>query len=482
MKKLQIIGAFCAVISISSHAELHLRQGGFVYDDVLDITWMQPSGFVAPNVTGPFRSANDAFGTIEWAKNLSIFDPSRNRTWDDWRLPSFSRSASDGVGNLGGQRAFTFVDCSNATEVACRDNEMGYMFHQNGISVSAPGPFVGLQAGKMWSSTEGTPTIKVYFFDYGTGQGGSSDQNRAGMGWAVRDGDVGVGVATDGARILNLSTKSFVGVNDQRQVAGIVIRGSGTIRVGIKAEAPSLQGVANLLGDPKLTLKNALTGEVVAVNDNWVDGNVDLLIASNTVPNNLLEAAMVVDLPAGSWTALVEGVGGTTGIALVSVKEIAEESSTATLLNLSTKSFVGVNDERQVVGMVIVGKGTVRVLIKSVAPSLQNVQGLLDDPQLILKNALTGEVIKVNDNWQDDDTADEICATGSAPPDSREAAMVVDLPAGSWTALVEGVDNSTGVALVSVTKLDFDAAPTPSLREMERNNHPNEVSLCLNNL
>ena len=89
MKKLQIIGAFCAVISISSHAELHLRQGGFVYDDVLDITWMQPSGFVAPNVTGPFRSANDAFGTIEWAKNLSIFDLSRNRTWDDWRLPSF---------------------------------------------------------------------------------------------------------------------------------------------------------------------------------------------------------------------------------------------------------------------------------------------------------------------------------------------------------------------------------------------------------
>ncbi|CAH1386607.1 hypothetical protein [Candidatus Nitrotoga sp. M5] len=209
MKKLRFISALCAVafsiISISAHASLTIRAGGFVYDDVLDITWMQPGGFVAPNVTGPFRTANDAFGTIEWAENLSIADPLRNKTWDDWRLPSISRSASDGVGNLGGQRAFTFIDCSTATEAACRDNEMGYMFHQNGISVSSPGPFTGLQSGRIWSSTEGTPTIKVWSFDYGTGLVSNSDQNRPGMGWAVRDGDVGEAPpgAQSCARILN---------------------------------------------------------------------------------------------------------------------------------------------------------------------------------------------------------------------------------------------------------------------------------------
>jgi hypothetical protein len=191
LKKSMALLTLSSFISISTHAELHLRQGGFVYDDVLNITWMQPSGLVAPNASGPYRTANDAFGTMDWANNLSVEDPLRETTWEDWRLPSFSLSASDGVGRKGGQRAYTYVDCSTATEVECRDNEMGYMYHKNGISVANPGPFAGIQAGKMWSGTEGTPSIKVWFFDYGTGLPGYADQNRAGMGWAVRDGDVG---------------------------------------------------------------------------------------------------------------------------------------------------------------------------------------------------------------------------------------------------------------------------------------------------
>jgi len=268
-------------------------------------------------------------------------------------------------------------------------------------------------------------------------------------------------LSVQAADLLNLSTKSFVGTNDQRQVAGFVITGTGMVRVAIKAEAPSLKDlIPNTLSDPKLTLKNALTGDIVAVNDNWADGDVDLLLSSQNIPNHELEAAIVVDLPAGNWTAMVEGVEGGTGVALVSVKEISVINSEANLLNLSTKSFVGVNEQRQVAGIVVVGEGTVRVLIKAIAPSLQGVQGLLTDPQLTLKNALTGEVIRINDDWQSGSTASDVSATGSAPLNSKEAAMVVDLAAGNWTAMVEGVSNTTGVALVSVTKLSTTNAPT----------------------
>ena len=257
------------------------------------------------------------------------------------------------------------------------------------------------------------------------------------------------------AEIRNMSTKSFVGRDDQRQVAGFVVTGSGVVRVAIKVEAPSLQNIDDLLDDPKLTLRNALTGEVIAVNDNWADDNSELLIAENAAPKHDLESAMIVDLPAGQWTALVEGIGGATGMALVSVKLLPVEEPEADLLNLSTKSFVGLNDQRQVAGLIIDGPGTVPVLIKATAPSLKNVQGLLADPQLTLKNAITGEIIKTNNDWQSGESFPAVTETGSAPSHSKEAAMVVDLPAGRWTALVEGATGETGVALVSIKKLSI---------------------------
>ena len=154
------------------HAELIDRGGGFIYDDVLDVTWTQNA-----NINGLDTWA----GQVAWAESLSLFDPIRGVTWDDWRLPSVDVDADD-----------TIVDCASATEVACRDNEYGYLFHQYEIRESAPGPFIDVQSSDYWSGTEFRPNplgAWVFrFFGGGTQAGGDKiDDNYA---WAIRDGDV----------------------------------------------------------------------------------------------------------------------------------------------------------------------------------------------------------------------------------------------------------------------------------------------------
>jgi len=134
----------------------------------------------------------------------------------------------------------------------------------------------------------------------------------------------------------------------------------------------------------------------------------------------------------------------------------------AEMLNMSTKSFVGLGDQRQVAGFVVTGKGAVKILIKAEGASLAGVlTNPLLDPMLTLKNVVTGEEILSNDNWQDNDNADEILATGSAPLDPRDPAMIVELPAGSWTAMVSGVNNTTGMAQVSAKNLSQTGSFSP---------------------
>ena len=139
---------------------------------------------------------------------------------------------------------------------------------------------------------------------------------------------------------------------------------------------------------------------------------------------------------------------------VISLFIISNIVSSAEMLNMSTKSFVGLEEQRQVAGFVVTGEGAIKVLIKAEGASLADVlTNPLNDPILTLKNVFTGEIIQVNDNWQDNDNVDEIIATGSAPSDPKDPAMIVELSAGSWTAMVAGVNNTTGIAQVSAKKL-----------------------------
>ncbi len=130
------------------------------------------------------------------------------------------------------------------------------------------------------------------------------------------------------------------------------------------------------------------------------------------------------------------------------------EALAADLKNISTRGFVGPGEQNMHAGFVVEGEGTVQVLIKAGGPSLPPDLNGLPDPNLRLFNAANGNQLHQNDNWQSDPCSNLVSATGLAPTHSQEPAFVRDLSAGSYTAVINGVNNTSGTALPSVTKVD----------------------------
>ena len=108
-------GTFLLFVMASADAALIDRSGGFIYDDVLDITWAQDA-----NINGWDTWDNQ----IAWAASLSLYDSVRDVTWDDWRLPT----ALNGDGS---------DPCSGA---GCTGSEMGHLFNVDGINFQYNGP------------------------------------------------------------------------------------------------------------------------------------------------------------------------------------------------------------------------------------------------------------------------------------------------------------------------------------------------------
>jgi hypothetical protein len=65
-----------------------------------------------------------------------------------------------------------------------------------------------------------------------------------------------------------------------------------------------------------------------------------------------------------------------------------------------------------------------------------------------------GTLLRDNNDWKDAPNANEIQTTGLAPPDDRESAILLSLPSGNYTAVVRGVDRTTGIALAEAYKLE----------------------------
>jgi len=85
---------------------------------------------------------------------------------------------------------FSIIDCGVASELACRDNELGYLYHQYGITSSTPGIFNDVSDGRTWSSSQTPDTALGWSFNFTTGANEQTDKSEAYFGWAVRDGDV----------------------------------------------------------------------------------------------------------------------------------------------------------------------------------------------------------------------------------------------------------------------------------------------------
>jgi sugar lactone lactonase YvrE len=126
-------------------------------------------------------------------------------------------------------------------------------------------------------------------------------------------------------KLRNISARGLVGTGDDALISGFIVGGNALAdkAVIVRAIGPSLAGVAHPLQDPVLELHNS-TGAVIASNDDWQDTQAAQIAASRLAPANASESAIFATLPAGNYTAVVRGAGGTTGTALVEVYGVGQ--------------------------------------------------------------------------------------------------------------------------------------------------------------
>lgn len=233
----------------------------------------------------------------------------------------------------------------------------------------------------------------------------------------------------------------------------MIVTGTQDKRVIIRGIGTSLT-IAGKLEDPTLELHGP--SGLIEANDNWVDSpNKQAIIDSGVAPSDDLEPAIIAVLPANNsgYTAILRGANNGTGIGVIEVYDL-DTGADSRLANISTRGLVQTGDNVLFAGTIVVGPGSRKVIVRAIAPSL-TVPGKMADPKLELLDQ-NGTVLRDNDNWMDSADKAEIIATGIPPSDDAEAAIVVTLPGNNaaYTAIVRGVNDTTGIALVEVYALE----------------------------
>jgi hypothetical protein len=247
-----------------------------------------------------------------------------------------------------------------------------------------------------------------------------------------------------------------VGTGQNVLIGGFIINGTQSKTLVLRAIGPSLtaSGVTGVLSDPVLEVHDS-AGGVIASNDDWRDGQqASQIQQAGLAPTDSLESAVLVTLAPGNYTAVVSGYGNTSGNGLVEAYEM--DSNATRLVNISTRGRVGTANEPMIGGLIAQG-GAKKVIIRALGPSLGTgpnaITGALADPVLELRDG-SGNLLAVNDDWANSSQVSEILASTIPPVNSLESAIVATLGGGNYTAIVRGVDGTSGVALVEVFDLD----------------------------
>lgn len=263
------------------------------------------------------------------------------------------------------------------------------------------------------------------------------------------------------SRLINLSTRGYVGTGDSVMIAGFIVSGEGSTKVTIRALGPTIAAapynVAGTISDPVLTIVDG-SGQVVASNDNWADFPTASDIQSDgRAPSGSSEAVVQISVTKGNYTAIVTGAGGGTGVSLVEVYDEGTGGSSIELSNLSTRGYVGTGDSVMIAGFIVggdVGSSstvTVRALGPTIAAPPFNVAGTITDPVLTIVDG-TGTVVASVDNWESSTSASAITSSSRNPSNTVESAHQLSVSPGNYTAIVTGAGGNTGVSLIEVYK------------------------------
>ena len=244
-----------------------------------------------------------------------------------------------------------------------------------------------------------------------------------------------------------------VGVNENVLIGGLIITGTEAKTTVIRGLGQG-NGFDDPLVNPYLGLHDA-DGVLLAANDDWFVNQGFEILLTDLAPEGPFDYRDPEHFISGRLhrgCARAEGrqrdrPGG-------SVQDIDQQSA-STLANISSRGKVGTGDDVMIGGFILGGGGggSTTVVVRAIGPSLGLTGAALLDPTLELHDS-DGVLIGSNDNWKDTQE-DEISASGLAPTDEKEAALLMDLPPGDYTAIVSGKGNATGIALVEVYRVEW---------------------------
>jgi hypothetical protein len=268
------------------------------------------------------------------------------------------------------------------------------------------------------------------------------------------------------AQAVNFSTRMRVQTGDSVGIGGFIVTGTGPKHVIVRAIGPTLTrfGVEDVLADPVLELHGP-AGFTTVVNDNWRDTQQAAILATGLAPTNDLESAIDAMLAPGAYTAIVKGRNNTSGVALVEVYDLSQSPSSK-LGNISTRALVNTGENIVIAGFVLGNNGgDDSIIARGMGPSLTaaGVSNVLANPTLELRDA-NGGLLAANNDWMDNPAqAAIVTAAGLAPSNNLESAIAATLPPGLYTALLAGINNTTGIGLVEVyDRGSGGPVPTPS--------------------
>ena len=257
---------------------------------------------------------------------------------------------------------------------------------------------------------------------------------------------------------INISTRGEVKSGTGVMIGGFIVTGSAPKKILIRGLGPSLP-LSGKLADPVLHLYRG--GTLVISNNNWQDTQKSDIEATTIPPPDPKESAIIRTLEPGTYTAVLAPNGGQPGAGLVEAYDLTAGANSK-LANISTRGFVGgppatgsastnatAAEDAPMIGGFIVGSAS-RYIIRAIGPSLigSGVPDALKNPTLQVFDG-NGAQVAANDDWQESQK-DEITATGVAPTDPRESAIVTVLNGGPYTAVLRGKAGTSGVALVEV--------------------------------
>jgi hypothetical protein len=268
-------------------------------------------------------------------------------------------------------------------------------------------------------------------------------------------------------RLANISVRGETAPGERVIVAGFVVEGTGPKRLLIRGIGPGLArfGISQHLRSPQLRLFSA--GNELMENRDWRSAAAGINDASRSVGAFELQAsdsdaALLVTLDPGSYTVQLGSADGSSGIGLVEIYDAesgAPDQRATRLINLSSRGQVGLDERGLIAGFVVEGTEPRRVLVRAVGPTLAEygVNGILADPHLSVARGTVG--LADNTVWSSGNSAGALEAAmleaGAfpLPRGSRDAALLLTLEPGIYTARATSAGGTSGVALVEVYQL-----------------------------